>query len=153
MIESPFLQFLWMVQGHLSLVHDLKKQQKKKTHRGRRMKASSCFKTWKLVQEQNKCGSEIAETWKFMYCAPRANHGIYLTEKSVWRWRPYVNCIIANKLNLVKLPSASLWCVCLCLSLRLLQFERYLHPLMSQCANLKFKIRLEHHCYKSIFWL
>lgn len=29
MIESPFLQFLWMVQGHLSLVHDLKKKEKK----------------------------------------------------------------------------------------------------------------------------
>lgn len=27
MIESPFLQFLWMVQGHLSLVHDLKKKE------------------------------------------------------------------------------------------------------------------------------
>lgn len=26
MIESPFLQFLWMVQGHLILVHDLKKK-------------------------------------------------------------------------------------------------------------------------------
>lgn len=29
MIESPFLQFLWMVQGHLSLVHDLKKEHTK----------------------------------------------------------------------------------------------------------------------------
>lgn len=29
MMESPFLQFLWMVQGHLSLVHDLKKKKKK----------------------------------------------------------------------------------------------------------------------------
>ena len=35
MIESPFLQFLWMVQGHLSLVHDLKrkKEEKKNTPR------------------------------------------------------------------------------------------------------------------------
>lgn len=31
MIESPFLQFLWMVQGHLILVHDLKKEEKNHT--------------------------------------------------------------------------------------------------------------------------
>lgn len=30
MIESPFLQFLWMVQGHLSLVHDLKNTPREK---------------------------------------------------------------------------------------------------------------------------
>lgn len=28
-----------------------------------------------------------------------------------------MNCIIVNKLNLVKLSSALLWCMCLCLSL------------------------------------
>lgn len=50
MIESPFLQLLWLVQGHLSLVHDLKKA-KKKTQRE---KASPGFKTWKLVREQKQ---------------------------------------------------------------------------------------------------
>lgn len=40
------------------------------------------------------------------------NHGICLTEKRVWRWRPYVNCIIVNKLNLVKPPSACLCLIC-----------------------------------------
>lgn len=58
----------------------------------------------KLLQEQN---SQIGEAWTFVYCAPRAKPWNLFDWKK-WRWRPYVNCIIVNKLNLVKLPSASL---------------------------------------------
>lgn len=73
-----------------------------------------------------------------MYCAPRANHGICLTEKSVWRWRPYVNCIIVNKLNLVKLSHA-------CLSFLTISIHKW-WSIRHRSMNL--------HCdRKSVFWV
>lgn len=111
-----------------SLVHDLKKKQKKdkrETHWGG-IKTSSWFKTWNYYKNTTE-----SNRWSVKHLCTvhqEQNHGIHLTEKSVWRWRPYVNCIIVNKLNLVKLSSACLCLMCQLFfyNLCLLAFQVYL---------------------------
>lgn len=79
----------------------------RETHWGG-IKTSSWFKTWNYYKNKTE-----SSRWSLKHLCTvhqEQNHGIRLTEKSVWRWRPYVNCIIVNKLNLVKL---SLACLCL----------------------------------------
>lgn len=129
-----------------SLVHDLKKKKQKKkdkreTHWGG-IKTSSWFKTWNYYKNTTE-----SNRWSVKHLCTvhqEQNHGIHLTEKSVWRWRPYVNCIIVNKLNLVKLSSACLWLMCRLFFYNLcpLAFKVYLLNVDIKCnfASSRFKV-------------
>lgn len=64
-----------MVQGHLSLVHDLKKNTE-----GEGLKPQPVLKH--EIRAKHIKGKYLKRE-RFMYCAPRENHGICLTENSV----------------------------------------------------------------------